>query len=123
MSHKLYATFENRDAAERAATRMRRKGIAFQISIYDGSTPGASAVKGTRAAVSLLFPYYPPQYSTQFTNMPVPRTLGKAFFTADTLGMPLYQGNTAARTVVTVDDEHLEAARSILRNCGAYDLS
>lgn len=110
MSHNIYASFENRDAAERAAARMRRKGLAFRFSIENCYDSGAS--------LSLLFPYRPPNYTNEFINLPATRTLASAYFPIDT---PLPAGRTAMAKI-TVDDEHLESARSILRNCGAYDL-
>ena len=122
MSHNIYATFENRDAAERAAARMRRKGLAFRFAMEDDYDPDVSDVRAAHASMSLLFPYRPPYYSSEFTSTPVTRTLGKAVFTSDTLGLPLYPGNSATQVRITVDDEHLESARSILHNCGAYDL-
>ncbi|MDD6189091.1 MAG: hypothetical protein PUB32_05880 [Clostridiales bacterium] len=122
MSHNIYATFENRDAAERAAARMRRKGIAFRFSLQDGYDPGVSELRNAHASVSLLFPYHPPYYTRDYMNATVPRTIGKAVFTSDTLGLPLYPGGSATQVKITVDDEHLDDARSILHNCGAYDI-
>lgn len=122
MSHNIYASFENRDAAERAAARMRRKGIAFRFSLQDGYAAQDSELKSAHASVSLLFPYRPPYASNEFANTPVHWDIGKALLTSDTLGIPLYPGSSTARVKITVDDEHLDEARSILRNCGAYDL-
>ena len=122
MSLNIYASFENRDAAERAAARMRRKCIAFRFALQDGYDPSASDLRAAHASVSLLFPYHPPFASNEFTSSPVHWDIGKAVYTSDTLGMPLYPGGNTTHAKITVDDEHLEAARSILRNCGAYDL-
>lgn len=122
MSHNIYASFESRDAAERAAARMRGKGIAFRFALQDGYDPNVSDVRAAHASVSLLFPYQPPQYANDYTNTNLSRTIGKALFTSDTLGLPLYPGGSATQVRITVDDEHLDAARSILHNCGAYDL-
>ena len=122
MSHNIYAAFENRDAAERAAARMRRKGIAFRFALEDSGDPNVSDLRAAHASVSLLFPYHPPHYAGDYTNANLPRTIGKAVFTSDTLGLPLYPGGSTTRARITVDDEHLNEARAILRNCGAYDL-
>ncbi len=122
MSHNIYATFENRDAAERAAAKMRRKGLAFRCTMLDSNEPGVSDFRAAHASLSLLFPYYPPQYSNDFANNIPSRNISKALFTSDTLGLPLYPGSSSSQVRIVVDDEHLEAAKSILRNCGAYDL-
>lgn len=114
MSHTIYASFENRDAAERAAARMRRKGLAFRFDLESSYDSGAT--------LSLIFPYRPPHYTNEFINMPAARTLGSAVFPTDTQALSLYSGSETARVRITVDDEHLESAKSIIRNCGAYDL-
>ncbi len=122
MSLNIYASFENRDAAERAAARMRRKGIAFRFAMQDGCDPSVSDLRAAHASVSLLFPYHPPYASNEFTVAPAHWDIGKASLTSDTMGLPLYPGGSTTHAKITVDDGDLEAARSILRNCGAYDL-
>ena len=122
MSLNIYASFENRDAAERAAARMRRKGIAFRFALQDGYDPSASDLRAAHASVSLLFPYHPPYASNEFSVSPAHWDIGKAALTADTMGIPIYPGSGTAHAKITVADEHLDSARSILRSCGAYDM-
>jgi len=122
MSLNIYASFENRDAAERAAARMRRKGIACRFALQDGYDAAESDLRAAHASVSLLFPYHPPYASHEFSTAPVHWDIGKAVYTSDTLGIPLYPGSGTAYAKITVDDEHFDAAKSILLNCGAYDL-
>ena len=122
MSLNIYASFENRDAAERAAARLRKKGIAFRFDLQDDWRRAASDFKAAHASISLLFPYHPPYASNEFSVSPTHWDIGKAELTSDTMGIPLYPGSGTAHAKITVGDEHLEAARSILRSCGAYDM-
>ena len=122
MSHNIYATFESRDAAERAASRLRRKGVAFRFSIRDDYDPSLSDVRAAPASMSLLFPYRPPNYAANYTNTSNSQTFGRAFFTSDTLGMPVYPGAGETQVRITVDDEAFNEAHAILRNCGAYNV-
>lgn len=122
MSHNIYATFENRDAAERAASRLRKKGVAFRFSIRDSYDANVSSVRSAPASMNLLFPYQPPNTTQSYTNTYNPYPFGRAILTSDTLGMPIYPGGGETRACVTVDDEHYNEVHAILRNCGAYDL-
>ena len=53
MSLNIYASFENRDAAERAAAHMRRKGIAFRFALQDGYDPSASDLRAARPSLPM----------------------------------------------------------------------
>jgi len=122
MSHSIYATFANRDAAESAASRLRKKGIAFRFAVRDDYEPRLSDVRNAPATMSLLYPYQPPNYAANDTNTSNSQNFGRALFTSDTLGMPVYPGAGETRARFTVDDEHYEDVRAILHNCGAYFL-
>lgn len=122
MSHNIYATFENRDAAERAASRLKKKGVAFRFSINDRREANVSSVRSAPASVNLLFPYQPPNASQSYTNTYSPYPFGKAILTSDTLGMPIYSGGSETQACITVDDENYNDVHAILRNCGAYNL-
>ena len=122
MSHNIYATFDSRDSAERAAARLRGKGLAFSFAISGAPVEGHSSIRAAPAALSLLFPYRQSNFAANSTNTSNSQFLGKAVLTADTLGIPVYPGGGETRVRITVDDESLAEASALLHNCGAYDI-
>ncbi len=122
MSHRIYATFANRDLAQLAAARLKRKGASFRFAVRDTYDPNLSDVRAAPASMSLLFPYQPPNWAANHTNTSNPQSIGRALFTSDTLGLPIYAGASETEVCITVDDETLEDARALLYNCGAYNV-
>lgn len=118
MSHRIYVRFENRDTAERAASRLRRKSIPFRFDIEDASRGGL----GAAPSMDLLFPTQYPNSLSGFSAQGQPWGLGRASMSADALGLPLWPGRGETRACVTVDDEHYDEVRAILVNCGGYGL-
>jgi hypothetical protein len=119
MSHRIYASFENRDRAEQAASRLRRKGVPFRFEIEDASRGGLSAAP---PMLNLLYPTRFPNELSGFAAQGQPWGLGRASLSADALGLPLWPGRGETRACVTVDDEHYDEVRAVLVNCGGYHL-
>ncbi len=119
MSHNIYVSFESRDAAELASSRLRRKGIAFRFALRETGSAGPDYA-GSPAAINFLYPYQPINTNQNHTNTGNSQYYARSIVNAETAGLPFYAGAGETRVRVTVDDESYDEARAILRNCGGY---
>ncbi|NLO48481.1 MAG: hypothetical protein GX111_09220 [Clostridiales bacterium] len=127
----IHVRFENRDMADIAMSRLRRKGIAYKISesVTEGSSGHNEKVPfAPQYVANLLFPFAPPNVATNSNindyNLGQASTNfgSRAVLGADSIGLPYYGANGEVHLRFVVNDANRDNTRMILRNSGGFDI-